>query len=56
VRVQVVTGKGNVLSNRYEYADGYLAVGVEVGRGNRDVFRAEALSRFLTSHASDEVA
>jgi hypothetical protein len=56
VRVQVVTGKGHVLSNRYDYADGYLATGVQVGRGNRDVFRAAALSRFLDAHAADEVA
>lgn len=51
VRVQVITGTGGIVSNRYEYADGYLAKGVEVGRGNRDVFRAEALSRFLSAHA-----
>lgn len=57
VRVQVVTGKGHVMSNRYEYATGYLATGVEVGRGDRDVFRREALSRFLDAHTSEsEVA
>lgn len=56
VRVQVLTQSGGIVSNRYEYAEGYLAHGVEVGRGNRDVFRAEALSRFLDAHAADEVA
>ena len=57
VRVQVVTGKGHVLSNRYEYAPGYLAQGVEIGRGDRDTFRREALTRFLDQHAvADEVA
>lgn len=55
VRVQVMQSSGFVLSNRYIYPDGYLASGVEV-RGNRDVFRAEALTRFLNAHASDEVA
>ena len=56
VRVQVITGKGHVLSNRYEYATGYLAVGVEVGRGNRDTFRAEALNRALNHMADEEGA
>jgi hypothetical protein len=49
-----VTGKGHVLSNRYEYAAGYLAQGVEIGRGDRDTFRREALSRFL-DHAQASV-
>jgi hypothetical protein len=56
VRVQVLTASGGIVSNRYEYADGYLATGVQVGRGNRDVFRAAALVRFLNAHAQDEVA
>jgi hypothetical protein len=57
VRVQVVTGKGHVLSNRYIYAEGYLASGVTIGRGDRDTFRREALTRYLDAHGSDsEVA
>jgi hypothetical protein len=56
VRVQVLTGKGAIVSNRYEYADGYLASGVQIGRGDRSTFRSEALSRFLNAHADDEVA
>lgn len=54
VRVQVVTGKGHVLSNRYEYATGYLATGVEIGRGDRDTFRREALARFLDHAQASE--
>jgi hypothetical protein len=56
VRVQVVTGKGHVLSNRYEYAAGYLATGVQIGRGDRDTFRAESLSRFLDRFAQHDGA
>jgi hypothetical protein len=51
-----VTGKGHVVSNRYEYADGYLAVGVEIGRGDRDTFRREALTRYLEHAQASEVA
>lgn len=56
VRVQVVTGAGHVVSNRYEYADGYLAKGIEIGRGDRDTFRRVALERYLTTNAESEVA
>lgn len=56
VRIQVVTERGHVLSNRYVYADGYLAVGVEIGRGDRDTFRREALGRFLHLTNANEVA
>ena len=56
VRVQLVTGKGHVVSNRYDYADGYLAVGVEIGRGDRDTFRRVALERYLAPSAVSGVA
>jgi hypothetical protein len=56
VRIQLVTGKGHVVSNRYDYADGYLAVGVEIGRGDRDTFRRVALERYLAPLANVEVA
>jgi hypothetical protein len=56
VRIQLVTGKGHVVSNRYDYAEGYLAVGVEIGRGDRDTFRRVALERYLAPLANDEVA
>jgi len=47
----MLSDRGHVVSNRYVYPDGYLAKGVEVGRGDRDAFRLEAIGRFLTAHA-----
>lgn len=48
IRVQTVTERGHVLSNRYIYPEGYLASGIDgIGRGNRDRFRLEALVRSL---------
>jgi hypothetical protein len=47
VRIQVLTDRGHVVSNRYQHADGYLAKGVEVGTLHRDMFRLEAVVRFL---------
>lgn len=49
VRVQLLTERGHVMSNRYLYAEGYLANGVQIGRGDRDAFRMEAVTRFLDS-------
>lgn len=49
VRVQLLTSTGHVVSNRYQYPDGYLAKNVEVGLLNRDLFRIEAITRFLTA-------
>jgi hypothetical protein len=47
-RVQVLTARGAVVSNRYVYATGYLASHVEGGvAGRRDVFRLEAIIRTL---------
>lgn len=51
VRIQVLTERGHVVSNRYDYVDGYLAVGVEIGRGDRDTFRRVALERYLSRDA-----
>lgn len=49
VRVQVLTGSGHVVSNRYDYPEGYLAKGVQPGTLNRDDFRLEAVTRFLSA-------
>lgn len=49
VRVQVLNSHGHTVSNRYVYPDGYLAKGVETGMTNRDVFRLEAITRFLSA-------
>jgi hypothetical protein len=46
VRVQLLTGSGHAVSNRYIYPDGYLAKG-SAHNLNRDAFRLEALTRFL---------
>lgn len=47
VRVQLLTSTGHPASNRYIYPDGYLATGVGHSP-NRDAFRLEAVTRFLT--------
>lgn len=47
VRVQLLTERGHVVANRYLYAEGYLATGVHIGRGDRDAFRVESISRWL---------
>lgn len=56
VRVQLLTERGHVVSNRYVYADGYLAHGVTIGRGDRDAFRVEAINRWMRASAESEVA
>ena len=48
VRVQILTTRGHVMSNRYVYPDGYLAKGAGAQQANRDAFRVEAIERFLT--------
>ena len=54
VRKQVLDSRGAVLKNSYEYPDGYLAGrDVRVGELSREVFRLEAIVRYLNSH--DEV-
>ena len=50
IRIQLLTSTGHVVSNRYDYTDGYLAKGVDVGTLHRDMFRLEAITRFLTAH------
>lgn len=47
VRVQIVGERGGVISNRYIYPEGYLAKGINNVSANRDLFRLEALTRFL---------
>jgi hypothetical protein len=49
IRRQVLDRRGHVLRNGYTYADGYLAAKVQNrdGLNNRDVFRLEALTRWL---------
>ena len=47
VRVQMLSGRGGVLSNRYIYPEGYLAKDVEATRGSRDAYRLEALARAI---------
>lgn len=46
-RVQVLTARGHVVSNRYVYPDGYLATHVLGMTGARDTFRLEAILRTL---------
>jgi hypothetical protein len=46
VRIQLLTRSGHPVSNRYVYPDGYLAKGT-THNANRDVFRIEAITRFL---------
>lgn len=53
-RQQVIDTRGNVLSNRYNYADGYLAA-VERGTLSRAVFRLEWVNRWLDGHPEQEV-
>jgi hypothetical protein len=51
-RKQLLDSHGHVLTNNYKHAPNYLAKGVEVIRGGgRDVFRLEAVTRFLDDHA-----
>lgn len=56
-RRQVIDTRGDVLSNRYVYADGYLAANVEPGV-RRSSFRLEWVQRWLDSHpgATEEKA
>jgi len=48
-RHQVLDSRCGVVSNSYRYPDGYLAKNVEAGV-TRDVFRLEAINRWLDSH------
>lgn len=47
VRIQLLTQSGHPVSNRYVYPDGYLAKGSTRNGMTRDVFRLEAVQRFL---------
>lgn len=51
VRRQVLDRRGHVISNGYRYAEGYLATTVRDRSDlSRDVFRLEALTRWLETH------
>lgn len=53
IRRQVLDSRGGVITNGYKYVDGYLANNVEDRSGlSRDVFRLEALTRWLDEHTS----
>lgn len=53
IRRQLLDSRGHVLTNSYKYADGYLATKVQ-NRENlsRDVFRVEAITRWLSAHGA----
>lgn len=50
-RIQLLDSRGHVLRNSYKYPDGYLAKDVERVGQSRDVYRVEAVQRFL--HATN---
>jgi len=55
-RHQILNQYGHVLSNSYRYPDHYLAGhGVQRGTYNRDVFRLEALVRFIDNEGRKAV-
>jgi len=47
IRSQVLDSSGHVIRNSYKYPDGYLAANVETVGKSRDVYRVEAVVRFL---------
>jgi hypothetical protein len=52
-RQQLLDSRGHVIRNAYHYPDGYLADGtVERGHYSRDIFRLEAVIRYLDKEAS----
>lgn len=51
IRRQVLDRSGHVVTNSYKYPPGYLATTVEDRASlSRDVFRVEAITRWLSSH------
>jgi hypothetical protein len=48
VRKQVLDSSGHAIGNSYDYPDGYLAAHVEKGSTSRDIFRLEAVNRWLS--------
>lgn len=52
LRRQILDSLGNIVSNSYRYADGYLASNVEHGTVSRNAFRLEALTRFIEQNAN----
>jgi hypothetical protein len=51
IRRQVLDRRGHVVTNSYKYPPGYLATQVEDRASlSRDVFRVEAITRWLTTH------
>jgi hypothetical protein len=52
-REQLLDSGGHVIRNGYHYSDGYLAdTHVERGGYSRDIFRLEAVVRYLNKHES----
>lgn len=56
IRRQVLNRSGHVLRNGYDYTDGYLSRHLQPGTYSRDVFRLEALTRFLNKSQRPEGA
>jgi len=54
-RHQVLNSRGHVISNHYRYPENYLAKNLERGSYSRDVFRLEAVVRFI-DHSSGKAA
>jgi hypothetical protein len=52
IRKQELGRDGDIISNGYTYAPGYLATNVD-GRVDRSVFRLESLTRFLERGRSE---
>lgn len=49
VRQQTLDSRGHVVTNSYKYAEGYTAHHLQRGTYSRDVFRLEAITRFIES-------
>lgn len=52
-RHQVLSAQGHVLRNSYRYPEHYLTEGLQRGTYTRDVFRLEAIVRFI-DHTKQE--
>lgn len=51
IRKQLLNHHGHVISNSYDYSDGYLSRHLQPGTYSRDVFRVEALTRWVEKHS-----
>jgi hypothetical protein len=52
IRKQLLDSHGHVIRNGYDYTDGYLSKHLQPGTYSRDVFRLEALTRFLDKQST----